>query len=136
MQEEAQLSGLAGAVAMGCPSFKLSLTYPEVWLMADDRTVFAAFRAAREAGALPLVHAESEPIAAALTEEARRDGDLPWSRYPDTRPTLCEAEAFARVIRFARLIGNPLYVVHTPVVEAVAEARRARRAGLHLPVET
>lgn len=72
VQEAAHLSGLAEAVAAGCPSFKLYLTYPEVGLMADDRTVLAAFCAAREAGALPLVHAESEPIAAALTEEARR----------------------------------------------------------------
>lgn len=72
VQEAAHLSGIAEAVAAGCPSFKLYLTYPEVGLMADDRTVLAAFRAAREAGALPLVHAESEPIAAALTEEARR----------------------------------------------------------------
>ncbi len=134
--EAAHLSGLAEAVAAGCPSFKLYLTYPEVGLMADDRTVLAAFRAAREAGALPLVHAESEPIAAALTAEARREGDLSWSRYPDTRPPLCEAEAFARVVRFARLVGNPLYVVHTSVAEAVAEARRAKRAGLRLHVET
>ncbi len=134
--ETGHLAGLAEAVAAGCPSFKLYLTYPEVGLMADDRTVLAAFRAARETGALPLVHAESEPIAAALTEEARCDGDLSWSRYPDTRPPLCEAEAFARVVRFARLVGNPLYVVHTSVAEAVAEARRAKRAGLRLHVET
>ncbi len=136
VQEEAQLAGLAEAVAAGCPSFKLYLTYPEVGLMADDRTVLAAFRAAREAGALPLVHAESEPIAAALTAEARREGDLSWARYPETRPPLCEAEAFARAVRFARLVGNPLYVVHTSVAEAVGEARRAKRAGLRLYVET
>jgi dihydropyrimidinase len=136
VQEAEQLAGLAGAVASGCPSFKLYLTYPGVGLMADDRTVLAAFRAARETGALPLVHAESEPIAAHLTAEARRDGDLSWSRYTETRPPLCEVEAFARVVRFARLVGNPVYVVHTSVGEAVAEARRARRAGLRLWVET
>lgn len=131
-----QLAGLAESIAAGCPSFKLYLTYPEVGLMADDRTVLAAFRAAATAGALPLVHAESEPIAAALTDLARLEGDLSWSRYPDTRPPLCEAEAVARAIRYARLAGTPLYVVHASVAEAVSEVRRARRLGARIHLET
>jgi dihydropyrimidinase len=134
--EPAHIEELPAAVRAGCPSFKVYMTYPEVGLMADDATLLAAFRAARSARALPLVHAESDPIVAALTGEARREGDLSWSRYPDTRPPLCEAEAFARATRFARLAGCPLYVVHTSVAEAVAEARLARKAGLRLYVET
>ena len=88
VQEEAHLAGLAEAVAAGCPSFKLYMTYPEVGLMADDRTLLAAFRASREAGALPLIHAESEPIAAALTAEARREGDLLGALSRDATPAL------------------------------------------------
>ncbi len=134
--EPGHITELPEAVLAGCPSFKVYMTYAEVGLMVDDATLLAAFRAAQAARALPLVHAESDPIAAALTEEARREGDLSWSRYPDTRPPLCEAEAFARAARFARLADCPLYVVHTSVAEAVEEARRARQAGLRLYVET
>lgn len=134
--EAAHLDGLGEAVRAGSPSFKLYLTYPEVGLMADDRLVLAAFRAARAAGALPMVHAESDPMIATLVEQARRDGDLSFARYPETRPPLCEAEAAARVVRFARLVGVPLYLVHVSAAETVDEARRAVRAGLRLHVET
>lgn len=134
--EPAHIEELPAAVRAGCPSFKVYMTYAEIDLIADDATLLAAFRAARAARALPLVHAESDPIVAALTKEAGREGDLSWSRYPDTRPPLCEAEAFARATRFARLADCPLYVVHTSVADAMAEARRARQAGLRLYVET
>ncbi|MEN6342266.1 MAG: dihydropyrimidinase [Methanospirillum sp.] len=134
--EPAHVEEIPAAVLAGCPSFKTYMTYPEVGLMADDATLLAAFRMAHAARALPLVHAESDEIVAALTEEARREGGLSWSRYPDTRPPLCEAEAFARAVRFASLADCPLYAVHTSVAEAVTEARRARRTGLRLHVET
>lgn len=134
--EAAHLTELADAVRAGCPSFKVYTTYPEVGLMVDDATLLAAFERAAACGALPLVHAESDPIAAFLTEKARREGDLSWSRYPDVKPPVCEAEAFERVVQYARVTNCPLYVVHTTVAGAVDSARRARAAGQRLLVET
>ncbi len=134
--EAAHADELAEAVRAGCPSFKVYMTYREVGLMVDDETMLAAFERAAACRALPLVHAESDPIAAFLTEQARREGDLSWSRYPDTRPPECEAEAFGRAVRCARVAHCTLYVVHTTVGDALDCARRARAAGQRLHVET
>ena len=134
--ERAHIGEIAGAAKAGCPSFKLYLTYPEVGLMVDDATVVEAFAAAAASGVLPLVHAESEPIAAFLTARAKSEGDRSWSRYPDVKPPACEAEAFGRVTWFARAVSCPLYVVHTTVRAALDCARRARAAGQELFIET
>ncbi|MGD9936083.1 MAG: dihydropyrimidinase [Methanoregulaceae archaeon] len=134
--ERAHIDEVSAAAKAGCPSFKLYLTYPEVGLMVDDATVLEAFVRAASCGALPLVHAESDPIAAFLVARAKSDGDLSWSRYPDVKPPACEAEAFGRVTWFARTVSCPIYVVHTTVRAAVDCARRAHAIGQELYVET
>lgn len=134
--EHEQIDELAGAVDAGCPSFKLYLTYPDLGLMADDSTVLDAFSRASACGALPLVHAESDPIAAHLVARALTGGDRSWSRYPDVKPPACESEAFSRITWFARAVSCPIYVVHTTVRAALDCARRARSWGQVLYVET
>jgi dihydropyrimidinase len=134
--DEGHVAELPEAVIGGCPSFKVYLTYPDMGLMADDSTVLAAFGKAAGCGALPMVHAESDPIASYLIGAARREGNLSWSRYPLVKPPACEMEAFSRAVRFARVTGCPLYIVHTTVGAALDCARRARNAGMRLYVET
>ena len=113
--EREQIDEAALAVDAGCPSFKLYLTYPDLGPMADDSTVLDSFSRAAACGALPLVHAESDPIAAHLVSRELTGGDLSWSRYPDVKPPACESEAFSRIIWFARAVSCPLHVVHTTV---------------------
>ena len=104
--------------------------------MADDSTVLDSFSRAAACGALPLVHAESDPIAAHLVSRALTGGDLSWSRYPDVKPPAGESEAFSRITWFARSVSCPLYVVHTTVRGALDCARCARAWGQILPIET
>jgi len=52
--------------------------------------------------------------------------------HPLSRPPAAEGEAANRAIRFAEIIGVPLYIVHVSCKDALDEIIRARNAGLRV----
>ena len=123
-------------VDYGCPSFKMFMTYRKEGVMAEDETLIKVFQKAKELGALPMVHAESNAIAELNNEKYAQMGDQSWRNFALAKPVLCEAEAVARAIYFSAYVGNPLLIVHTTNGEALDQARRAQSRGQALYIET
>jgi dihydropyrimidinase len=119
----------------GVTSFKLYLAYPGV-LQVDDGSFFRALLAARECGALTLVHAENGGAIDVLVERALARGDTAARHHALTRPPEAEAEATARAIALATMAGAPLYVVHLSCAAALAHVVAARDRGLPVLAET
>jgi dihydropyrimidinase len=120
----------------GCPSFKIFMTYRKEGVMADDETILKVFKAAREYNLLAMVHAECNAIAESNIEIFRNRGDLGWSRFPEAKPVLCEAEAVSRAVLFSRYAGNALLLVHTTNGEALDIARQSQKKDYPVYVET
>jgi len=123
-------------VDYGCPSFKMFMTYKKEGVMAEDETLIKVFEKAKELGALPMVHAESNAIAELNNENFKQMGDLSWKHFAEAKPILCEAEAATRAIYFSAYIGNPLLIVHSTNAEVLAQARRAQARGQAVYIET
>jgi dihydropyrimidinase len=119
----------------GVTSFKLYLAYPGV-LQVDDASFFRALLAARECGALTLVHAENGGLIDVLVQRALARGDTAARHHALTRPPEAEAEATARAISLASIAGAPLYVVHLSCAAALAHVAAARQRGLPVLAET
>lgn len=133
---DAILDEIEKVLELGCPSFKLFMTYKKEGVMADDETLIRVFQKAKELNALPLIHAESNAIAELNIEKFRREGDLSWTRFAQAKPVLCEAEAVSRAVHFSRYVGNALLIVHTTSGEALSTVERAQQEGFPIYVET
>ena len=116
-------------------SFKLYLAYPGV-LQVDDGTFFRALQAARECGALILVHAENGDVIDVLVKQALGRGETAPVHHALTRPPATEAEATGRAIAMAGLAGAPLYVVHLSCRGALEHVVAARDRGQTVFAET
>jgi dihydropyrimidinase len=119
----------------GVTSFKLYLAYPGV-LQVDDAAFFRALLAARECGALTLVHAENGGVIDVLVRRALARGDTAPRHHALARPPSTEAEATARAIALAEIAGAPLYVVHLSCAAALGHVVAARDRGLPVHAET
>ncbi len=120
----------------GCPTFKLFMTYRREGVMADDDTLLRVFAGARDCQCLPLIHAESNPLAESAVDRCLAEGRLTWRDFALSKPVLCEAEAFARAAAFAESVGVPLLIVHTTNGRCLEIAARAQARGQKLHVET
>lgn len=123
-------------VKYGCPTFKMFMTYKKEGVMSSDETLIKVFKKAKELGALPMIHAESNAIAELNIEDYRQQNDLSWVNFAKSKPILCEVEAFERAVRFAEYVGNGLLIVHTTNEEALNIARKAQAKDIALYVET
>jgi dihydropyrimidinase len=134
--DEARLAEMARLTRdEGVTSFKLYLAYPGV-LQVDDSAFFRALLAARECGALTLVHAENGGVIDVLVKRALARGDTAPRFHALTRPPATEAEATARAIALAAMAGAPLYVVHLSCAAALEHVADARDRGLPVHAET
>jgi len=133
---EAILKEIPEIIKMGCPSFKMFMTYRKEGVMSDDETLLKIFKLAKEHGGLPLIHAESNAIAESNIEQFRSDGKLGWADFAKAKPVLCETEAVSRAVLFSKYCGNALLLVHTTNGPSVDIARAAQAEGYPVYVET
>ncbi len=112
----------------GVNSFKHFMAYKNA-IMATDETIYHSFRRARELGALVTVHAENGELVFQLQQDLLAAGKTGPDAHPLSRPPAVEGEAAERVIRFAQILGAPIYLVHVSTSEALAAIRRGREAG-------
>jgi dihydropyrimidinase len=120
---------------LGIASFKLFMAYRGL-SMVDDRALLTALDAARECDALVMVHAENGDAADYLQKRLLSEGKSAPKYHAESRPPRVEAEATARAIMLAELVGAPLYVVHLTCREALEELRRARLRNADVLAET
>lgn len=119
----------------GITSFKVFMAYKNVF-QADDETLYRTLLAAKELGALVMVHAENGDVIQHLTEEALAAGNTEPIYHARTRPSEIEGEATGRAARFTGLADSQLYVVHVSCADAAEEIRKARRKGANVWGET
>ena len=112
----------------GVNSFKHFMAYKNA-IMATDETMFHSFSRALELGAMPTVHAENGEMVFQLQRQLLEQGMTGPQAHPLSRPAAVEGEAAHRAIRFAEVIGVPLYLVHVSTADALAEITRSRNAG-------
>jgi dihydropyrimidinase len=126
---------LARLPEAGVTSFKVFLAYKGD-SMVDDWTLLRTLQQARDYGALVMVHAENGDAAEFLRQQLIREGKTDPKYHATSRPPRVEAEACARSIAFAEIIGTPLYIVHVSCAEAIDEIERGRARGVRVLAET
>ena len=119
----------------GVTSFKLFMAYKGM-LGVDDRALIDALDRAKAAGALVMVHAENGDAADYLRAKALAAGQVEPKYHAATRPPRIEAEATARAIALAEIVGAPVYIVHLTCEEALDEVVRGRMRGVEVLAET
>lgn len=125
---------LPALVREGLSSFKIYMTYDALKL--NDREMIDALSAARENGAMVMVHAENADCISWLTDKLLASGHTAPRFHATSRPMLVEREATHRAIAFAELVDVPLLIVHVSGKEAVEQIRWAQSHGLHVYAET
>lgn len=115
----------------GVNSFKHFMAYKNA-IMATDETIYHSFRRAKELGAIVTVHAENGELVYQLQQDLIGRGVTGPAGHPQSRPPQVESEAAHRVIRFAELIGVPLYLVHVSTADAARHIADARAQGLRV----
>ena len=125
---------------LGLQSFKFYTAYKDRKIAPgiDDGVVFGLLReiATRAAGALPMVHAESDEILHVLSAEVRKTGRQGVAAWDDARPPLVEAHALLRVLDLAERLRCPLYVVHVTSQDALRVLMTYQAKGLPVIGET
>jgi dihydropyrimidinase len=119
----------------GVTSFKLFMAY-KYMAQIDDLTLIRSLEQAKKAGALVMVHAENGDAAYWLQHKFVAEGKTDPKYHATTRPPRVEAEATARAIAMAEIVGAPLYVVHLSCQEALEEVLRGRMRGVNVQAET
>ena len=121
------LRELALLAEQGYTSLKIYTTYPG--LMVEDRQILRLLEACRDAGILPIVHAENHHIIEHMKARLLREGKTSPRYHPVSRPCLAEAEAAQRVLALAAIAGSPVYFVHVSCAETLEAIRKARKRG-------
>ncbi len=121
-------------MAEGCTSFKIYMTYEALKL--DDRQILAVLSAARDLGAMVMVHAENHDVIAFLTEKLLTEGKRDPRYHAIAHSAAAEREATHRAITFAEVVDVPMLVVHVSGGEAIEQIREAHRRGLRIYGET
>lgn len=119
----------------GITSLKVFMAYKNVF-QADDGTLFRTMLAAKELGAMVMVHAENGDVIEYLIKKALDEGNTGPIYHALTRPPILEGEATGRAAKLAALAGARLYVVHVTCAEAVQQIAEARMQGVDVWGET
>jgi dihydropyrimidinase len=122
-----RVAELPGAMAEGCPTVKLFMSYPTYRL--PDEILFRAMQRVAEAGGMAVVHAENGAIVEELSRELGEPGGIEPAAFPAISPPVIEGEASHRALALAELAGCPLLIFHLTTADSLAELRRARAAG-------
>ncbi|MEE6451642.1 dihydropyrimidinase [Gottfriedia acidiceleris] len=119
----------------GITSFKVFMAYKNVF-QADDATLYRTLLAAKEYGALVMVHAENGDVVDHLINQALDEGKTEPIYHALTRPPEVEGEATGRAATLTGLANSQLYVVHVTCAEAVEKITEARNSGIDIWGET
>jgi dihydropyrimidinase len=125
---------IAALAADGHLSFKIFLVDPEIG--ADQPGLLAAAAAARQAGALTLLHCEEAELLERTGQELIAQGRGAVANFPDARPVEAEVASIDQAVAIARTAGAPIYIVHLSSAAALDRCRQARAEGLPVHVET
>lgn len=125
---------LPALIEGGVTSFKIYMTYSAMKL--DDHEMLTVLQAARDLGAMTMVHAENHDVIRWLADKLLDSGNRAPKYHAIAHARIAESEATNRAIQLARLIDVPLLIVHVSEIEATAVIRNAQTQGLKIYGET
>ncbi len=131
--EEVLYRQLPPLVREGHSSIKVFMTYDR--LRIDDEKLLDVLAAARDNGALVMVHAENHGMINWMAKRLLSRGYVDPKYHGVAHPRVCETEAFTRLIACAALIDQPIMIYHVSTREGV-NVIRARGDGLKVFAET
>ncbi len=118
----------------GYTSLKVFMTYEGLRLRDDE--ILLTLDAARDAGALVMVHCENEDAIRFLIGKHEDAGTVAPLAHATTRPIAAEREATHRALSLAEIVDVPIVIVHVSNREAMEEIDRARKRGVKVVGET
>ena len=125
---------LPALVSDGYTSVKVFMTYEGMKL--SDKEILQTLEAAKDCGALPMVHAENDDAIEYLRDVAADRGDTAPKFHASTRPIPAEREATQRAIARAEIIDVPIKTVHVSNGDAIDEIKAGRARGSTVFAET
>ena len=128
-----KLEQVQAARAAGCATFKLYMAYG---LRLTDGELLLALEAIRDAGGLPVVHAENWDVITTLIRRNLALGRTTPHWHPRSRPAELEAEATSRVIDIAAWVGVPVHIFHVSCAATAGRIAAAKARGLAVTGET
>jgi dihydropyrimidinase len=132
--EAALKEDLPPLIEAGHASIKVFMTYDR--LKVDDEQLLDVLAAARENGALVMVHAENHGMISWMSKRLLAGGNTAPKFHAISHPRRSEAEAFRRLIACAALVDQPIMIYHVSTAEGAAVIRQARGEGLKVFAET
>jgi dihydropyrimidinase len=129
----ARLDQVRHAREAGCGSFKLYMAYG---LRLQDGELLEAMAAVRDAGGLPVIHAENWDLITTLIRRNLAAGRTTPDWHPRSRPASFEAEAAGRAIDIAMFVGSPLYIFHVSCRATAERIAHAKAGGMPISGET
>ncbi|MBM7563146.1 allantoinase AllB [Paenibacillus sacheonensis] len=132
---------LAALSEAGVVGYKAFMSFPGdtgdgCFENVDEETLLEGMKIIASLGHILALHAENEPIVAALAAEKRAAGRVAMRDYLDSRPPHAELEAVRLAIDMASVTGCKLHFVHISTPEAIELIDAAKRDGLNVTAET
>ncbi len=129
----------AGAIA-----FKTFMTHPPVGrereyeglCAPDSDSLMRVLKAVKRTGLPVSVHAEESEAVNARIEMLQKEGRRDPMAHVESRPSVVEEGAMAKVIGLSKTIGTRLHIAHMSTGGGVEIVRDAKRGGQALTVET
>ena len=133
---DAQVLGqdLPALVEDGYTSVKVYMTYDGMVL--NDREILDTLAAARETGALVMIHAENDHCIHWLTDKLNLEGKTEIANFPDMAPPAVEREATHRAISLGEVVDVPVLIVHVSAGDAAEQIQWAQQRGIKVYGET
>ena len=125
---------LPALTADGYTSYKVYMTYDG--MAFDDRQILATLKAARDHGALLMIHAENDHCIHWLTDELNAAGKTAIEHFVEMAPMAVEREATHRAITLGEIVDVPILIVHVSAREAAEQIKWAQERGLKVFAET
>ncbi len=124
---------LVALAAEGHRSVKVFTTYA---IGLSDAQIIDVMAAAKAAGALVCVHAETDALLKWMTARLLAAGHTQPRHHALAHPRMAEIEAVERMCRFAEFLAQPVMLFHISTAEAAAAVRAARARGAPVRAET
>ncbi len=121
-------------IAQGYSSFKMFTAYEA--MRVNDEALLVVLNKAKDQGGLVCVHAENHHMINYMVKQLIAAGKVTPKYHGISRPALAEAEAAGRVIKLAKFLDAPIYIVHLSCQQSLVEVALARAEGYPVFAET
>ncbi len=126
--DDAARAEIPAVIAAGMPSFKIYMAYDNIRL--TDREMLTALQTLKTHGGLPIIHAEDHDVIMTLVAQHLAEGHTEPRWHPRTRPVAGEADATARALAYAEIVGVPMHIVHVSAARGMSAIQDARVHGV------